>query len=277
MTREQGHHFQLGYGVGVGKGLGQSETAERFFGEARRQEVLASMSKKEAPESLKLGITLRQSHVRIGTKCLDARPGQTSEQRTQYVNFGEKGKKSSNFNHLGAELRKENIDHAYGHVKTCSHWTSVDREEMSRHAKDKFACEMPSGFQHLIKELRKSNLPLTDPRPMPRTQSESQFQYTEKPYSAQASYAATLGKDLRASHIDIAQGHAKTTRNWVPVCHAALNDNSETKWACDPPDPAELQRRIQLGIELRKSSVPLSGAGEDFMMRGPTMGLRRNL
>merc|ERR1712205_106739 len=98
-------------------------------------------------------------------------------------------------NHLGAELRKANIDHAFGQKKTCSHWTAVDREEMSRHAKDKFEAKQPTGFQHLIKELRKSNLPLTDPRPMPRAQSEVQFQFVENPYSAQASYAATLGKD----------------------------------------------------------------------------------
>merc|ERR1712225_6750 len=134
---------------------------------------------------------------------------------------------------------------------------------MSRHAKDKFEAKQPTGFRHLIKELRKSNLPLTDPRPMPRAQSEVQFQFVEKPYSAQASYAATLGKDLRASHIDIAQGHEKTTKNWVPVCHGALNDNQEAKWSCKQPDAFD-----QLGIELRKSSVPLSGAGEDFMLRG---------
>jgi hypothetical protein len=266
MTREQRHHFHLGFSSYER----QSEAKERFFSEARAGEVTRAVATKETPESLKLGTVLRQSHVRLGTKCLAAPPGQTSEQRTQYVE--QPRSKNVNFNHLGAELRKANIDNAYGHEKKCNHWTSVDREEMSRHAADKFACRIPSGFQHLQKELRKSNLPLQDPRPVPRSQSETRSKYVEKPYSAQQSYASTLGKDLRASHIDIAQGHEKHTRSWVPCTMASLDDHHEEKWACKQPEAFD-----QLGIELRKSSVPLSGAGEDFMMRKPTVGMPRGL
>jgi len=215
------------------------------------------------------GTVLRQSHVRLGTKCLAAPPGQTSESRTNYV--AKPFAKSANFNHLGAELRKENIDHAYGHVKTCSHWTAVDREEMSRNALEKFACAQPTGFQHLAKELRKSNLPIKDLRALPRATSETRMQYVEKPYSKQESYAETLGKDLKASHIDIAQGHEHNTKNWVPVMHSALNANQEEKWACAKPAAFD-----QLGVELRKSNVPLAGAGEDFMMRKAVPGYRLN-
>jgi hypothetical protein len=262
--REHVVHFQFGFS----NFERQSETTERFFSQARNKEVMAAVAKKETPESLKLGTVLRQSHVRLGTKCLAAPPGQSSESRMQYT--AKPQSKSANFNHLGAELRKANIDHSYGQSKTCSHWTAVDREEMSRNAVEKFACETPQGFQHLAKELRKSSLPIKDLREQPKATTESRLAYVEKPYSAQQSYADTLGKDLRASHIDIAQGHEKSTRNWVPVCHSALNANQEEKWACEKPSAFD-----QLGVELRKSSVPLSGAGDDFMMRKPTLGLRK--
>jgi len=275
MAREQKHSWCFGYQ----ESNRVSETHELLMSEERRKEVVDSIyATKEAgePESKKLGTVLRKSHIELGMKSL-APPKNAngnhsfgsihSEAQTNYKQ--RPIVKTENFNHLGVELRKANIDMAFGVPKTAAHWTAVNRDEMSRHAAAKFACGIPEGLGHLAVELRKSSLPLCELpakfKQLSHSKSEAQCQFVEKPYSAQASYAKTLGAELRKTHYCLAGGKEKHTRDWATVGKTAAADHGKEKWACEKQGGFEA-----LGIELRKSNVPLSGSGQTFMMRRPT-------
>eukprot|EP00929_Paragymnodinium_shiwhaense_P053283 TRINITY_DN26667_c0_g1_i1.p1 TRINITY_DN26667_c0_g1~~TRINITY_DN26667_c0_g1_i1.p1 ORF type:complete len:287 (-),score=56.54 TRINITY_DN26667_c0_g1_i1:60-920(-) len=267
MSREQAHHWQFGYTFFDR----ETETHEKFMSERRRQVVLDAIKAQEEPESLALGKELRASRVQLGSKCVAGKPmqpGRESEMRERYAPRPYAAP-SENFNHLGVELRKAHIDHAFGQPKTASHWQGVLQEEMSRMAHEKYTSGKPQGLGYLGEELRKSSLVLNE---MPSTYkdtmkmqcSEQKDKFVPKPYSAQPSYASTLGKDLRASHFDTAQG-PKNCRDWVPQTRATMEDNSDAKWNCGQPEGFQ-----ELGVELRKSSVPLAGSGMTFMMQKAT-------
>jgi hypothetical protein len=261
MGREHGSSFRLGY-VEAPR---ESETMDKFMNENRFGQVVEAIRGQTEPESLKLGKELRSCSWSLGSKCVAPPPGQTSESRTRY---GPKPpiEKTTGFAHLGVELRKANIDHAFGQPKSAAHWSSMQAEEMSRHAGDKFGCAKPEGLGHLGKELRKSSLVLHE---IPATfrnhvvpNSEQKSRYTDKGNCCTASFSDTLGKDFRSSHIDIAQGAEKHTRDWIQVQRMATQDHAEEKWGCRKPEGF-----YELIEELRKSNVPLSGAGQDFMVR----------
>lgn len=264
MTREGGSHFKLGYR----KYLRESETMDRFMGEKRHAEVLEALSKRTEPESMKLGTTLRTSSVALGMRTLSGPINPKSEARDRYRQFPIV--RTIGFQHLGEELRKANIDHAYGQDKGCSHWKPAGQDEMSKHAAEKFACGVPQGFQHLAKELRRSNVPMCDGsygknRTNPLWRSEAVSRFTEQPMILEKGYSDTLGKDLRESHISIGSSKERSARDWIPVTRSSMTDHAEEKWSCTKPQGFE-----ELGVELRKSSVPLSGAGQDFMCKKPT-------
>lgn len=61
---------------------------------------------------------------------------------------------------LGKELRTSSIDVAYGVPKTTKSWQSQQHAIMANETGAKWACEQPKGFQHLIAELRKTNISL---------------------------------------------------------------------------------------------------------------------
>eukprot|EP00927_Polykrikos_kofoidii_P061985 TRINITY_DN56806_c0_g1_i1.p1 TRINITY_DN56806_c0_g1~~TRINITY_DN56806_c0_g1_i1.p1 ORF type:complete len:275 (-),score=42.03 TRINITY_DN56806_c0_g1_i1:169-993(-) len=264
MTREAKHHWKLGYNQDNNN---QSEAMERFMSESRRRVVVDAIMNTKPSESLRLGEQLSRSHLRLGTKCLSAPPGAMSEARDRYVPMK---LAPADLGDRAAALKKTSVDNAYGHPKNCALWKAVDKEELSRHAAEKFACQPPSGFQELAKDLRKSNVMLSElpskHRPWDlNPRSEQKSNYVPGPSTVQAGFAATLGKDLRASHYDVAGGKERNCSEWVPTLKASQQDHQDEKWNCRKPKGFE-----ELGVELRKSSVPLAGSGQTYMLRGPT-------
>jgi len=270
MSREQGHHWQFGYTFFDR----QTETHERFTSEQRRKECLESMLADFAERANRVDYDPKKRSWELGSKSVAGRPkepGKESEMRERYQPRPPQAK-TENFNYLGVELRKASIDHAYGQDKSAAHWQGVGQEEMSRMAQEKYTAGKPQGLGYLGKELRKSSLVLADlpsegtfERKIQTETSEAKEKFVPKPFTSNPSYAATLGKDLRKSHFDI-NHEPKATTGWMPQAKAAMVDNLEAKWNCKQPEGFQ-----ELGVELRKSSVPLAGSGMTFMMQ-PTTG-----
>mmetsp|Transcript_18907 Transcript_18907/g.44874 ORF Transcript_18907/g.44874 Transcript_18907/m.44874 type:complete len:238 (-) Transcript_18907:66-779(-) len=159
----------------------------------------------------------------------------------------------------GADLKSSHIDLAFGASKSCKHWSSALTEEMSRNQDEKFNCKKPEGFEFLGAELRKSSISFGE-RSEENLLSHQKQQFTAPPKVKQmASFADTVGKDLRASHIDIANGADKSSSHWKAVQTSEMAQFAREKFECRKPEGY-----CHLIAELRKSSVPLGGLGEKF-------------
>lgn len=269
MSREQGHNWQFGYTFFDR----QTETHDRFTSEKRRQECLEGMLADFRERAARVDYDPKKRSWELGSKCvagLPKGPGLESETRERYQPRP-KAAKTENFNYLGVELKKAHIDHAYGQDKSCKHWQGVGQEEMSRMAQEKYTSGKPQGLGHLGAELRKSSLVLADlpsegkfVRKNVMAKSEVKEKFVPKEFTSNPSYAATLGKDLRQSHFDI-NHEPKNTLGWMPQTKSTMVDNLEAKWNCRQPEGFEA-----LGVELRKSSVPLAGSGMTYMMQPST-------
>eukprot|EP00933_Yihiella_yeosuensis_P028048 TRINITY_DN21856_c0_g1_i1.p1 TRINITY_DN21856_c0_g1~~TRINITY_DN21856_c0_g1_i1.p1 ORF type:complete len:223 (+),score=57.54 TRINITY_DN21856_c0_g1_i1:49-717(+) len=184
---------------------------------------------------------------------VDHGPGK-SEARQNYVDKG--FAKPDAFDH-SAELKASHIDLAVGCDRSCKHWQSSLTAEMSRNEESKFACGQPKGFDELAHELRKSSVSFSD-RAIAPSQSEQKCRFNVPPKVEQApNVAETVGKDLRASHIDISNGGGTSCAHWQAAGQAEMSAYAKEKFECKKPGGFEA-----LGKELRKSSVPL-GANLD--------------
>ena len=73
-----------------------------------------------------------------------------------------------------------------------------------------------------------------------------------------------VGKDLRASHIDIANGAEKSCGHWRAVQTSEMAQNAREKFSCRKPEGY-----YHLIAELRKSSVPLGANLVDPQFQQP--------
>jgi len=110
-----------------------------------------------------LGAELRKSSVLLHAGRHDFRssslPVRRSEAKAQYV--GKPISVTANLSAtLGKELRTSSFDYSYGVSKSSAHWQSQQHHIMASHNDKKWACEKPEGFNHLIAELRKTNVTL---------------------------------------------------------------------------------------------------------------------
>ncbi|CAK9036446.1 Hypothetical protein (Fragment) [Durusdinium trenchii] len=157
----------------------------------------------------------------------------------------------------GDDLRAPHIDLAFGASKSCKHWVAALTDEMSRNEYDKFHCKKPDGFEALGAELRKSHISFGE-RSEVGAQSHQKMAFGAPPKVAQmASFADTVGKDLRASHIDIANGAEKSCGHWKAVQTSEMAQYAREKFSCRKPEGF-----YHLIAELRKSSVPLGGLAQ---------------
>jgi hypothetical protein len=208
----------------------------------------------EEPESLHLGKMLKKSNVKLSLRH-EQQPAK-SEARLRFAQ--RPADKTKGFEELGEELRKSNVALAVAGSKSGREWTSVLKDSMSQNADKKFACEIPHGFEELGVELRKSNVLLHAGRhdyrstSLPVHRSETKNQFVEKPISHTASYAETLGKELRTSSIDVACGGSRSSADWRSAQHATFADNTTDKWAAKKPEGF-----YHLIKELRKTNVTL--------------------
>eukprot|EP00440_Ansanella_granifera_P072657 gb/GFBE01078844.1/.p1 GENE.gb/GFBE01078844.1/~~gb/GFBE01078844.1/.p1 ORF type:complete len:233 (+),score=54.70 gb/GFBE01078844.1/:1-699(+) len=158
----------------------------------------------------------------------------------------------------GADLKASHIDLSVGESRSGKHWQSALTAEMSRNAADKFNCKQPGGFQQLGAELRKSSLSFGDRADGGSAhETEQKARYGAPPPVEQAtSFADTVGKDLRASHIDIANGRDTRASHWQSMQSSEMAEFAKEKFNCRKPAGFD-----HLIAELRKSSVPLGGLG----------------
>jgi len=183
-------------------------------------------------------------------------PGKT-EQQIQYVKQNG-GPNIGNEEELKARLRKPNIHLAYGQASGCETWMAVQTEEFSRAEDAKYECKPPADSAERIAELRCSKVSFDLPGGHgPRT-SEQKSRFIDHQNADQVvNFAETLGKDLRASHIDIANGGVKSTDQWRGVGGEEMSRHAKDKFQCEKPSGFEA-----LSKELRKSSVPLGTLGD---------------
>eukprot|EP00930_Biecheleria_cincta_P021123 TRINITY_DN15723_c0_g1_i2.p1 TRINITY_DN15723_c0_g1~~TRINITY_DN15723_c0_g1_i2.p1 ORF type:complete len:225 (-),score=45.93 TRINITY_DN15723_c0_g1_i2:97-771(-) len=175
--------------------------------------------------------------------------------KDSYIHHGKYSKPAAVDN--GDDLKASHIDMAVGVPRTCSHWQAAQSAEMSRNAAAKFSCEKPKGFEQLGEELRKSSVTFSD-RKLPEQLTEQKRSFGQPEYIEQAaSYAASLGKDLRASHIDVANGRDKNCGHWQGMQKFEMHEYAKEKFACKKPAGFD-----HLIAELRKSNVPLGGLGK---------------
>lgn len=261
MTREGEHHWRLTYQDPTPS---ETETTARFFSEERRRAVTRAMVEASEPESLKLGEELRKSSVTMGLKSFAGPPDAMSMSEAR-KNYRPKPlpPPASNIEKQKAELSKCHIDHAYGHEKSCKDWKPVMAAEMDKNKDEKFGCSKPQGLGHLKAELRRSNVPMRmEPaRYSPDMKSSMKAQFVAPPVIRRSVSCATFtAKDLRASHVNIAEGPARTCSDWKPMSYMAMSEHEREKYECEKPRGLE-----HLGKELRKSSVPLAA---EYMLRG---------
>jgi len=242
----------------------ESESVEKFMSENRGNAVRAAIRGRQEPESLQLGKLLRKSHIQLS---------HSSEQETrteakmrfvpQKIDMAESFADTN-----GAELRKSNIDLAFGVPKTGKEWLSVNRATANDNADAKFAAKKPKGFEMLGEELRKSNVLLHAGRhdfrsasvPIPRSEARSQF--IDKGPSPTVGFAETLGKELKTSNIDVAFGSLSkpNATQWQSQMHAIMANKNDDKWACKKPEGF-----YHLIAELKKTNITL---GSDRVVYG---------
>lgn len=182
---------------------------------------------------------------------LQTTPGQT-ETKEAYIQHPKYQRRQAVEN--GDDLRASHIDLAFGASRSCKHWVAALTDEMSRNEEDKFNCKRPDGFEALGTELRKSHISFGE-RYEPTCQSQQKVNFGAPPKVSQlASFADTVGKDLRASHIDIANGAEKSCAHWKAMQTSEMARNAKEKFSCRKPEGF-----YHLIAELRKSSVPLGG------------------
>mmetsp|Transcript_33110 Transcript_33110/g.83771 ORF Transcript_33110/g.83771 Transcript_33110/m.83771 type:complete len:227 (+) Transcript_33110:113-793(+) len=104
-----------------------------------------------------LSVELRKSSVSLSD--LSIAPGK-SEQKLRYAMPPPFNQAKSYADTLGKDLRASHYDMSNGREKIARDWMSAQQAEMSRHVREKFDCEKPSGMDALSKELRKSSIPL---------------------------------------------------------------------------------------------------------------------
>lgn len=264
MGKEHGSHWEYGYDPPCKR---TSEAHDRFFSEERRLVNVNTSENRSEPESLQLGIVLRRSSVALGVGCLkDGAKDRVTEQRLNYV------KKPSPHTHIdgdpGKDSRKGNIDHSYGHPKNCKDWIPEQLAVMSAHSVEKYKAERPSGFEALAKELRKSSVPIPNGPHIPLDGVSSlQSAFTPKWQPMAENLASTLGKDLRASHIDLGGGAPRPGQHWMSMQQDDMTRHAQQKFANRKQAGFD-----DLAVELRKSNVPLAGAPtSEFMQRSSHM------
>mmetsp|Transcript_92189 Transcript_92189/g.192763 ORF Transcript_92189/g.192763 Transcript_92189/m.192763 type:complete len:224 (+) Transcript_92189:137-808(+) len=193
---------------------------------------------------------LRGVHWQIGY-----RPGEATQTESKHKYVNHRGSPAVLNEAKAAELRRSHIDLAVGADKSSKQWETVMTGDMCRNASEKFGCKKPEGFQALGAELRKSSVSISD-QTTPPPHSELKDRFGPPPKFEQAkSYADSLGKELRSSRIDIANGQEKIARNWESSMRAEMGRHAKEKFLYQ--QPAGFQHLI---AELRKSSVPLPGA-----------------
>eukprot|EP00442_Polarella_glacialis_P024640 CAMPEP_0115070530 /NCGR_PEP_ID=MMETSP0227-20121206/13165_1 /TAXON_ID=89957 /ORGANISM="Polarella glacialis, Strain CCMP 1383" /LENGTH=222 /DNA_ID=CAMNT_0002457055 /DNA_START=158 /DNA_END=826 /DNA_ORIENTATION=+ len=181
-----------------------------------------------------------------------------TEAKTAYINYG-KVKRTGAFE-LGDDLKASHIDLSVGQSRTGKHWQSSQSSEMFRNAAQKFGCAKPEGLGHLGEELRKSSISFSDRdegSAFPQSEQKSRFITPAKVEQA-PNVAETVGKDLRASHIDIANGANTECKHWKSMLNLEMEKNAKEKFECRKPTAFE-----HLSKELRKSSVPLGNINRD--------------
>jgi len=244
----------------------ESEANERYMSANRDKIVRDAVRARKEPESLQLGKMLRKSHIQLSH---DKDKVALTESR---IRFGpKKGELAEAFD-LGPELRATHIDLGVASDKSGKEWTSVMKSTLASNSDKKFACAKPQGFEQLGEELRKSSVMLHAGRhdfrspTQPVRMSESKSAFDIKPISKTLGFAATLGKELRTSSIDVAYGVEKTCNHWQSAQHAVMGADLNDKFACKKQKGFE-----HLAVELRKTSVTL---GSDHTIYG-TEGNKR--
>lgn len=135
-------------------------------------------------------------------------------------------------------------------------WKSTGAEELARHEDAKYKAEQPKDMKHLGAELRKTNIPFSC-RPTPTGQSEKASRFQGEPVQERAAYLGDiLGKDLKASHIDFANGNSHSVKDWQGMQAAEMSRHEDAKFACKRQGAARDTK------ELRVSSVPLGSIYE---------------
>uniref|UniRef100_A0A7S1MLL4 Uncharacterized protein n=1 Tax=Alexandrium catenella TaxID=2925 RepID=A0A7S1MLL4_ALECA len=189
---------------------------------------------------------LRGVHWATGFRSL---PSSKSETRSQYIPHENVATPTE----VPSHLRQSHWDLAFGSEKTGREWQSVLTEQMSSNLESKFGCSKPEGMKGIASELRRSSIALSCGN-LVAYQSEQHSRYQPNNGRPAESYSDLLGKDLRASHIDIANGQDKSTRTWRGVNKGDMSQHAREKYQCEKPRGFE-----ELSKELRKSSVPLGG------------------
>eukprot|EP00441_Pelagodinium_beii_P043391 CAMPEP_0197651402 /NCGR_PEP_ID=MMETSP1338-20131121/32324_1 /TAXON_ID=43686 ORGANISM="Pelagodinium beii, Strain RCC1491" /NCGR_SAMPLE_ID=MMETSP1338 /ASSEMBLY_ACC=CAM_ASM_000754 /LENGTH=221 /DNA_ID=CAMNT_0043226025 /DNA_START=47 /DNA_END=712 /DNA_ORIENTATION=- len=176
-----------------------------------------------------------------------------TETKLSYIKHGTYRKQAKVEN--GDDLKASHIDLSVGQSRSGKHWQSAQTAEMSRNTVAKYACGKPQGFEQLGEELRKSSVSFSERPSMGNFQTQQKASYQTPPHVQQAaSFADTVGKDLRSSHIDIANGKDKSTAQWKAMQTSEMDEYAREKFDCKKPAGFD-----HLIAELRKSSVPLGG------------------
>lgn len=153
------------------------------------------------------------------------------------------------------ELRTSHIDLEFGSDKTSKSWQAQQSGDLSKHAPAKYQAKKSHEARAIGAELRKCNLCFSD-RTSATGVSEKAARFPGHPAVDQApELARLLGKDLKASHIDLSNGSSRDVSDWHSMCGFQMSLYEEAKYANRRQDAADLSF-------LRKSSVPLGSAHE---------------
>jgi len=176
-----------------------------------------------------------------------------TETKLAYIQHGKYMRQGAVEN--GDDLKASHIDLAVGQSRSGKDWQAAQTAEMSRHEAAKFACEKPQGFEQLGEELRKSSVSFSERPEQSSTETEQKARFATPPHVEQAaSFADTVGKDLRSSHIDISNGNSQSVAHWKSMQTSEMDEYAREKFNCKKPAGFD-----HLIAELRKSSVPLGG------------------
>lgn len=163
--------------------------------------------------------------------------------------------------------RKTNFELGYGPDQDSKTWCPEQGRALSSHLNEKYALGTPSDFSDLAKELRKSNIPIgisasRSTGSLTRYRSEFKDRFATHHVPKAPSFMDTLGKDLRSSHIDFANGGTRTANPWLGVASEDMAKNFHAKFGCEKPTAlADLVQQV------RKSSVLLGQDKVEYTRR----------